>query len=465
MRLAAGGAIALISAGAGLSLPLSRAAADPPRHASAPGVLRGDDAELAARLDAGSRLTVAGERLNVKLLRRFYEGHGERTVWDHYAAAARVLWKAVLRAPGQGLDPGLFHAAVLTGRGPALSLAERDLLLSDAFLSYADALARGAVPVEARDDDQNLAPAPIDVVAVLDTAIGAPDPARVIEALAPASADYLAMRRAYAESRAIVDGPGLDRRARDGRAAAVQRMRQLAVNLERIRWLPRTIPADRVVVDTAAEQIVLIRGERAVFTSRVVVGETDKQTPELHTTITDVLFNPPWNIPRSILEKEILPKLKGDPGYLAQHHMRWHGSRLQQEAGSYSSLGLIKFEMDDRFDVYLHDTPEKWRFHAASRMMSHGCVRVENPRTLAALLLGWSPEEIDKAIGLDRTHSRALPRPLAVFIVYRTAYVESNGTIVLRGDPYQRDEGIWRRLNRSPERPIAQDAALVHRKG
>jgi murein L,D-transpeptidase YcbB/YkuD len=386
-------------------------------------------------------------------------------VWDHYAAVAHALWQAVLRARSQGLDPNLFHAAVLAGRSAALSPAERDLMLSDAFLSYADALARGAVPVEARADDEDLTPAPIDVVAVLDTAIGAPDPARVIEALAPSSGDYQAMRRAYVQMRAIAEGSGLDRRGRDGRAAAAQRMRQLAVNLERIRWLPRTIPADRVVVDTAAEQIALIRGERAVFTARVVVGETDKQTPELHTTITDILFNPPWNIPRSILQKEILPRLKGDPGYLAQHHMRWHGSRLQQEAGPYSSLGRIKFEMDDRFDVYLHDTPEKWRFQAASRMMSHGCVRVENPRTLAALLLGWSPEEIDKAIGLDRTHSRALPRPLPVFIVYRTAYVESNGAIAYRGDPYQRDEEIWRRLNRLPERPVAQDAALAHRKG
>jgi murein L,D-transpeptidase YcbB/YkuD len=456
--------LALVGVGAGLLPPLAPAVAEPPGHVSAPGVLRRDDAELAARL-AAARITVAGERLDAKLLRRFYEGHGERIVWEHYADAAHALWQAVLHARSQGLDPALFHARVLARRGPALSAAERDLLLSDAFLSYADALARGAVPVEARADAEDLAPAPVDVVAVLDMAIGAPDPARPIEALAPSSADYLAMRRAYAENSAIADGAVPGRRTHDGRAAAEQRVRQLAVNLERIRWLPRTIPADRVVVDTAAEQIALIRGNRAVFTARVVVGETDKQTPEFYTTITDILFNPPWNIPRSILEKEIRPKLKGDPGYLAQHHMRWRGSRLQQEAGPYSSLGRLKFEMDDRFDVYLHDTPEKWRFGASSRMMSHGCVRVENPRRLAALLLGWSPEEIDKAVDVDRTHSRALPQPLPVFVVYRTAYAESNGAIVFRGDPYQRDEAIWRRLSRSSEPPVAQDAALAHRKG
>jgi murein L,D-transpeptidase YcbB/YkuD len=462
--MAAGGAIALIAAGAGISLPLCRAAADPAHGAPVSGLLRGEDAELGARL-AASRITIGGERLDAKLLRRFYEGHGDRPVWDNHPIAAKALWGAVLRARSQGLDPALFHAGMWARRGLQLSAAERDLLLSDAFLGYAEALARGAVPVEARADSEGLAPAPVDVVAVLDEAIGAHDPARTIEALAPASADYQAMRRAYAASLAAAETPALDRRVRDGRAAAEGRLRQLAVNLERIRWLPRVIPADRVVVDTALETVALFRADRPVFTARVVVGETDKQTPEFRTTISDILFNPPWNIPRSILEKEILPKLRGNPGYLSQHHMRWRGSRLQQEAGAYSALGRIKFEMADRYDVYLHDTPEKWRFGAASRMMSHGCVRVENPRTLAALLLGSSPEEIDKAIGLDRTHSRALPQPLPVFIVYRTAYVESNGQIAFRGDPYGRDEAIWRHLNRASDRPVAQDTAFGHRKG
>jgi murein L,D-transpeptidase YcbB/YkuD len=112
--------------------------------------------------------------------------------------------------------------------------------------------------------------------------------------------------------------------------------------------------------------------------------------------------------------------------------------------------------MNDRFDVYLHDTPEKWRFQAADRRMSHGCVRVENPRELAALLLGESRETIDKAVGVSRTHSRALPKPLSVFIVYRTAIVESDGSILFRGDPYDRDSAIWAYLSRAREVPIAQ---------
>jgi murein L,D-transpeptidase YcbB/YkuD len=129
---------------------------------------------------------------------------------------------------------------------------------------------------------------------------------------------------------------------------------------------------------------------------------------------------------------------------------------VQQEAGPYSSLGRLKFEMDDRFDVYLHDTPEKWRFQAADRMMSHGCVRVENPRELAALLLDEPPVDIDKAIDVGRTHSRALPKPTPVFIVYRTAVPESDGSIAFRGDPYHRDEAVWAYLSRARTAAIAQ---------
>jgi murein L,D-transpeptidase YcbB/YkuD len=428
--------------------------------------------ELKSRLDATGKLTVAGERLHAWLLRRFYAAHGYQTVWDgHPAEASRLLQEAVLRAADHGLDPGLFHSAALAERGSTLSLVERDLLLSDAFLSYADALARGALPIEERMDDEDLKPEPVDIVAVIDAAIAAPNPGIVIEALAPVSAEYSIMRRAYAEYRAIPAGAqssqGKNLRTTPERAAAIERrVRQLVVNLERLRWLPRQMPRDRVVVNAAIARLQLFREDRPVFTTRVVVGETDKQTPEFQSTINDVLLNPPWNIPRSIAQKEILPKLAADPGYLASHHMRFRSNGgIQQEAGAYSALGRLKFEMDDRYDVYLHDTPTKSLFQSAARMMSHGCVRVENPRALAVMLLGQSVEGIDKGIATGHTARRALPVPMPVFVIYQTAYVESDGSIQFRGDPYDRDEEIWRYLTRSQQRPVAQDSATGQRKG
>jgi murein L,D-transpeptidase YcbB/YkuD len=428
--------------------------------------------ELKTRLDAPGKQTVAGERLHGWLLRRFYIAHGYQTVWDgHPAEASRLLGDTVLRAADHGLDPGLFHANVLGERGPNLSTVERDLLLSDAFLSYADALARGAMPIEERMDDEDLTPEPVDIVAVIDTAIAAPDPAKVIEALAPASIEYETMRRAYAEHRAIALGAQGVRtktaRPSPERAAAVeQRVRQLVVNLERLRWLPRQMPRDRVVVNAAIARLQLFRDDRPVFTTRVVVGETDKQTPEFQSTINDVLLNPPWNIPQSIAQTEILPKLAADPGYLASHHMRFRSNgAIQQEAGPYSALGRLKFEMNDRYDVYLHDTPTKSLFQSAARMMSHGCVRVENPRTLAVMLLGQPLETIDKGIAAGHTGRRALPVPMPIFIVYQTAYVESDGSVRFSGDPYERDAEIWRYLTRAQPLPVAQDSPAGQRKG
>jgi murein L,D-transpeptidase YcbB/YkuD len=427
--------------------------------------------ELKARLDAPGRLTIAGEHMHIALLRRYYSAHQYQTVWDSHPAEVSRLHEAILRANDHGLDPALFHSTALSDDGSALPLVDRDLLLSDAFLSYADALSRGAMPIEDRADDEDLVPEPVDVVAVLDKAVGEPDPAKVIEALAPSSTEYRAMSRAYAEYRAFAAKAQATRGKADRTFAekaiiADRRARQLVINLERLRWLPRQMPRDRAVVNAAIARLQLFREDRPIFTTRVVVGELDKQTPEFQSAIDDVLLNPPWNIPRSIAQKEILPKLAADPGYLTNHHMRFRGNgSIQQEAGPYSALGRLKFEMNDRYDVYLHDTPTKSLFLSTARMMSHGCVRVENPRALAVLLLGQPVEGIDKGIASGHTTRRPLPAPMPIFIVYQTAYFESDGSIQFRSDPYDRDDEIWRHLTRAQQPPLAQDSATGQRKG
>jgi murein L,D-transpeptidase YcbB/YkuD len=226
------------------------------------------------------------------------------------------------------------------------------------------------------------------------------------------------------------------------------------------------MPQDRVVVNSAIARLQVFREDRPVFTTRVVVGELDKQTPEFQAAVTNILYNPPWNIPRSIMQKEILPKLASDPDYLNRHHMRFRTSTsIQQIPGPESALGQLKFEMPNRYDVYLHDTPSKSLFQSVARMMSHGCVRVENPRALAALLLGQSTEAITKGIALGYTNRRALPGAMPIFIVYQTAYVESDGSIQFRGDPYERDDEIWQHLTRSQQPPLAQQSAPSQRKG
>jgi murein L,D-transpeptidase YcbB/YkuD len=459
------------------------------------------DGDIAARLQA-STIQIAGEPVRAALLRRFYELHGFAPVWPGRQAAAKALWAAVQRAGEHGLDPNSFHARLL-GTPAALTPNDRDLLLSDAFLGYADALAHGAVQFSARYDDEELSPVPVDVGAVLASAIAAPDPAAVLAALAPQTPAYAALRQARARYAAIaaaggwpqisggspailqqrlaIEGytqPGIEalrafQRAHglppDGKPGAAtvaelnvgadERARQIAVNLERLRWLPRPMPPDRVVVNAASAQLHLFRADRPVFTTRVVVGQADKQTPEFQAAIESVLFNPPWNVPYSIATKEILPKLAAEPDYLERHHMvRRSGGGIQQLPGTGTALGQLKFEMPNRFDVYLHDTPNKMLFSRDNRNQSHGCVRVQNPRELASMLLQDTGDGIARSIAAGGTHRRPLPQPVPVFITYQTAFLDDYGAIAFRRDVYQRDEEIWRGLVRMPPAPLAEQS-------
>src|SRR5207237_8529074 len=137
----------------------------------------------------------------------------------------------------------------------------------------------------------------------------------------------------------------------------------------------------------------------------------------------------------------------------------------QQLPGPHAALGQVKFEMPNRFDVYLHDTPMKNLFTQDNRRRSHGCVRVQNPRELGALLLGQPIEVINKGIALGYTNSRDLPAPVPVFMVYQTAFVDAGGAIEFRPDVYGRDDEIWLRLHPARQAPVAQQTPIVQPRG
>jgi murein L,D-transpeptidase YcbB/YkuD len=415
------------------------------------------DHDLGKLINSAPDLVVAGERLNVGLLRRFYARHGFAPVWTTHESQADSLTNAVLHAGDHGLAPELFHANLLRSSA-TLSPLDRELLLSDAFLSYADALARGVLPVERRRDDEALTPTPIDVAATLDAAIGGSDPAAAIETLAPATPTYRALRLALQTAQAGAPG---------GSRIATPRLREIAVNLERERWLPRRLPPDRVWVNAADERVVLYRDDRPIFSSRVIVGQDERhnQSPEFQATIDGILFNPPWNIPQYIATDEILPKASRDPNYLAQHNMvMLPNGGLQQVAGPNSGLGQLMFEMQNRFDVYLHDTPSRNLFSRDNRRISHGCIRVENPRELAALLMQQPMDAIDQTIATGDTTHRSLPQPVPVFVVYQTAFADGDGRLQFRPDIYGRDAEIWQYLD-TARRAVAERETLGQRGG
>lgn len=458
MALAALWALAATPAGAEIAAA-DTVAAIPVALAAGGGA---DDSGIRTLLDSVATPVVAGEKLHTELLQQFYAAHDFQPVWSTHQEQAAALLGAVMRAGEHGLDPGLFHAARLRN-ATALTPTERELLLSDAFLAYADALARGILPIEQRMDDEDLKPAPISIPAVLDNAIASADPAAVIAALAPQSAEYMALRRALqGQHQALQTSPAPAHTEARYRAASERtdetKLRDIEANLERLRWLPRHLPPDRIWVNLPNEQLILYRGNQPVFTTRVIIGQTDWQTPELETQITSILYNPPWNVPPSIAREEILPKLGRDPGYLARHHMVWRSNgMLQQVPGrGGSALGQLKLEMPNRFDVYLHDTPQKSLFNRDNRRVSHGCVRVQNPRELAALLLQQPVEAISQAIARGTTNHQMLPQPIPVFFVYQTAFPGPNGTIEFRPDVYNRDPEIWQHLRPTGQAPVAQ---------
>lgn len=481
------------------------------------------DGEIKARLAQGNNLTIAGDKLHIALLRAFYAAHNYEPVWESRPDATKSLWGAVMRAGEQGLDPNMFHAAALAVPA-SLSPTDRDLLLSDAFLSYADALARGAYPVEMRPGDQILSPGSVDVTLALDAAINSPKPGAALVALAPDTAEYKGLREAYQKYRVIAQAGGWSRvdaaaaadrfhqlqqrlavegylpadystdKYDETTIAAVKafqerhgiepdgklgpgtmaelnigadaRVQQIAVGLERLRWLPHTPPGTRVQVNTAAMEVNYYKDGKVAFTGRVVVGQVDKQTPEFTATINSLLYNPPWNVPTDIAEKEILSKLDEEPDYLERHNMvmRDNGS-VTQLPGAGTALGRLKFEMEDRFDVYLHDTPLRYLFARENRRLSHGCVRVQNPRDLAALLAGIPVDTINKGIATGATTRHMLPSPVPVFVTYQTAYIGNDGQLQFRRDAYRRDDAVWHHLVPTEQTPVAGQDPGTQRRG
>jgi murein L,D-transpeptidase YcbB/YkuD len=411
-----------------------------------------------ARLRDGADPVVAGEALDGPLLRRFYARRGFEPVWATRQAQAVALAEAVLRSSDHGLDPERFQAGLLR-RMSMFPPLRRELLLSHAVLTYAEALAYGAVPVGRRKDSEDLAPEPVDVAAVLDAGLDSTDPVAAIEALAPATPTYRALREAL-------------RQHRSGGAVGndlAERRQRMEANLERQRWLPRQLPGDRVWVNVADQLLVLYRDDRPVFTTPVVVGEETerKQSPEFQTMIEGAFLNPPWVIPADIVAAEILPKLDRDPQFLIRNNivLRPNGE-AEQAPGPTAGLGVIMFDMPNRFDVYLHDTPDKAAFDRENRRISNGCIRVHKPLDFAALVMGERLDVIHEKVATGATIRKPLPKPIPVFVLYQTAFASDDHRLDVRPDFYGRDATVWRRLQKHPEAvqaPGAGRAAAIRR--
>ncbi len=245
-------------------------------------------------------------------------------------------------------------------------------------------------------------------------------------------------------------------------------LRRLTYNMERMRWLPKNLGSKFVFVNTAAFQVSVMDRGSEIWRSRVIVGKPMNQTAAFHDEIETVVFNPSWGVPPSITANEYLPKLWEDPGYLDREgiqvidssgevipssYIDWtaYSGRVPfdivQPPGRGNALGEIKFLFPNKHNIYMHDTPTKKLFAKDMRAYSHGCVRVQNPREFATVLLGWSRANVDKNTDSGVSQTVRLPAKVPVHITYFTAWPDKNGKILYFNDIYGRDQAMEKAIS------------------
>jgi len=245
-------------------------------------------------------------------------------------------------------------------------------------------------------------------------------------------------------------------------------LRRLTYNMERMRWLPKTLGSKFVFVNTAAFQVSVMDHGSEIWRSKVIVGKPMNQTSAFHDEIESVVFNPSWGVPPSIIANEYLPKLWEDPSYLDRegflvtdssgevipsYYIDWNAYSgrvpfdIQQPPGDGNALGQLKFLFPNKHDIYMHDTPTKKLFAKDMRAYSHGCVRVQNPREFATVLLGWSRTKIANNVESGVSQTVKLPAKVPVHLTYFTAWPDENGKILYFNDIYGRDQTMEKALS------------------
>ena len=249
------------------------------------------------------------------------------------------------------------------------------------------------------------------------------------------------------------------------------RIKQMLVNLERLRWVPVEVENDYLLVNIPEYKLHVFKNKKILWETNVVVGQEAKQTTIFKGNISRIMLNPYWNIPNSIINKEILPALKRNSNYLSKNNMEvvsydgksinasninWNKYTknvpfiIRQKPGNENALGKMKFLFPNSFSIYLHDTPSKGLFDRNKRDFSHGCIRVENPKKLMLYLLEnnqtYTEEKINKILKTNIETGISVKPNMPVYIAYFTAWVDYKGNLNFRNDIYNLDEELAKEI-------------------
>ncbi len=482
---------------------------------------------IRARIVVPGPLSVRGVALDRAWLAGVYGQRNFAALWAGHPEWQTGLVAEIASSAQEGMSPASFDLAALQNAlaDPALERVDRELFLTDRFLAYAAALARGRVAPGAIETDWILPAPSFDPVVAVAGLVRDGDPTTALEALRPASPGYVGLRAALRRYLAFAAAGGwnalpvtatidmgdqgqqvveLRRRlaaegylppeqsegwavdiqlvgaviefqrhhglSPDGRVgpltiaalnvSVVDRVQQIRLNLERWRAMPRYWPRTRIEVAEPDQTLIYFRDGQVALTSRVIVGDPMHPSPVLAAVVEGLLLDPAWNVPASIVAHEIQPRLRRDPGYLSRSHMvilgrrgddpygrdvDWQstsvlgsGWRLRQLPGPWNALGTVMLDMPNEFAVYLHDTPTPALFALPARALSHGCIRVEEVRSLAATLIS-SPSLPEPG---GETRPVPLAVPVAVYLLYQTAFTAEDGAVEFRDDIYGRDRRL-----------------------
>lgn len=228
------------------------------------------------------------------------------------------------------------------------------------------------------------------------------------------------------------------------------RIKQMMVNMERLRWVPVELEKEYLLVNIPEFRLHIFENSKQLWAANVVVGKDVKQTNIFKGNISQIVLNPYWGIPTSIVKNEILPKIKRNPNYLARNNMEVVNGNYRQKPGKNNALGKMKFLFPNHYNIYLHDTPSKSLFGATNRAFSHGCIRVENPKKLALYLLRkeaeWNEEKVNNILKTDNETIIKVKPTVPVYIAYFTAWVDSTGELNFRNDLYKLDEKLSKEI-------------------
>jgi L,D-transpeptidase YcbB len=247
---------------------------------------------------------------------------------------------------------------------------------------------------------------------------------------------------------------------KDMNIPALARVQQLLINMQRMRWMPTRPEGKLIIVNIPEFELYVDSGKNITFQMDVVVGAEGHNTTMFSGNLSTVVFSPYWNVPPSIVKKEILPAMERNKNYLEKKDMEITGHEgglpvIRQRPGNKNALGKVKFLFPNSFDIYMHDTPDKEFFKRSGRSLSHGCIRLSDPVKMANYLLQdskkWTPQKIDSAMNSGDEQFVKIPHPVPVIITYYTSWVDDKGTLRFADDIYGHDSKMAVKMFSDPQ--------------